>query len=292
MKRSSWLMWLIWVPLTAASEQVLIPPAAGEPSHCPDCHQQEYESFRRSRMAVAARTPDFLREWEDKGRVDRCMACHAPSGGEGVECVDCHDDTGHPYSNLEIPGVCARCHDAPGELTVRSYRQSPAAKRGEGCLDCHLDNKRGSSHDFEGPTRPGFLQGIAQLRLSLRRDDGGDTLLIGIRHQAGHALPGGTTGRSVWLVVDTLTDEDQLLTRSRYRFGWLHDPDQGWIDRTLQPGPGEVVEIPLQNGIETARVEARLIYRFQPGPLEAHDPREVVLDRTRFALSVGMGESQ
>ncbi|MEJ2455120.1 MAG: hypothetical protein P8103_13320 [Candidatus Thiodiazotropha sp.] len=287
------LLWLLWLPGLALAEPQTAPPGPGEPSHCPDCHRQETESFKRSRMAVAARTPDFLREWKSKGRVERCLACHAPSGGKGVECGDCHGDTGHPYPRLETPAVCARCHDAPGEVTVRSYRRSPAARQGEGCLDCHLDTTPGS-HDFAGPMRAGFLEGIARLRLSLRRDEGGDTLtlLIGIRHRAGHALPGGTTGRSVWLVVESFAPDGRILERSTVRFGWFHDSRMEWRDRTLPPGPGKVIEIPLQGAAEATSVEARLLYRFRPGPLETPDPREVELDRARFALSHKMRESR
>lgn len=285
------LLWLIWLPGLAAAEPQSAPPGPGQPSHCPDCHQQAYESFRRSRMAVAARTPDFLREWESKRRAARCLACHAPGGGEGVECGDCHGDTGHPYPQLETPGVCARCHDAPGELTVRSYRQSPSQRRGEGCLDCHLP-PAGDSHDFAGPQRSGFMQGVARLHLSLRRDEEGDALLVRISHRAGHALPGGTTGRSVWLLVDTLAQEGHRLAAYAYRFGWMHDSNRGWQDWTLPPGSGKVIEIPLKGNTEASSIEARLIYRFQPGPLEVADPRQLELDRKRFALPVEMGESR
>ncbi len=284
------LLWLLWLPGLAFA-QPQTPPGPGEPSRCPDCHRQEVESFLRSRMSVAARTTDFLREWAEAGRADRCLNCHAPTGGEGVACGDCHGDTGHPYPRLETPAACARCHDAPGEVTVRSYRQSPSARRGEGCLDCHLA-ERGGSHDFTGPTRVGFLSGIARLRLSLRRDGAGDTLLIGIRHRAGHALPGGTTGRSVWLTVEALAADGRRLSRSVHRFGWLHDGALGWRDRTLPPGPGKVIEVPLEGIAGTASVEARLVYRFRSGPLEAPDPREVELDRARFALPPEMGESR
>jgi hypothetical protein len=286
-----WLIWLMWLPGVLASEPNSAPPGAGEPSHCPDCHQKEQKSFQRSRMAIAARTPDFLQEWADKGRVERCLACHAPSGGKGVNCRDCHGNAGHPYPKLQTPQVCARCHDAPGELTVRSYRQSPAARRGEQCLDCHLA-QAGDSHDFAGPQRSGFLQGVARLRLSLRRDEGGDTVLIGINHRAGHALPGGTTGRSVWLLLDSFTQDGRRLARSAFRFGWYHDLTQGWQDETLPPGSGKVIEIPLQDTSGVRVIEARLIYRFRPGPLDAPDPRQVELDRKRFALPVEIGESR
>ncbi len=291
------LLWLIWLPALAAASQSQTPaPAAGEPSYCPECHRLAFASFRRSRMASAARTPDFLREWTDKGRPERCLACHAPGGGEGVECRDCHGDTGHPYPRLETPEVCAPCHDAPGELTLRSYRRSAAARRGEGCEECHLENRGGEnrdgSHDFVGPTRPGYLQDVARLHLSLRRDDGADILLVGIRHRAGHALPGGTTGRSVWLLVESLSPQGRIVSISTRRFGWTHDPDRGWKDRTLPPGPGRVVEIPLKSGTGASSMRARLIYRFKPGPLELPDPREVELDRAGFALPAEMVESR
>ncbi len=278
-----WLLWLALIPWTAGAEPPATAPRAGETSHCPDCHQKQHLEFQRSRMAVAADMPDFIREWERKGRVERCLACHAPSGKKGVVCRDCHGDSGHPYAKLATPKVCARCHDAPGELTVRSFLQSPAARRGEGCLDCHLPDT-GDSHDFMGPLRTGFLQGVARLRLSLRRDAGGDTLLIRIGHRAGHALPGGTTGRSVWLEVEAFARERRRLSRSLYRFGWYHDSTREWLDWTLPPGPGKVIEVPIKSGADTALIKARLIYRFQSGPLQVPDPREVVLDQAQFAL--------
>lgn len=284
------LLWLIWLPCLVAADPRSAPPGPDEPSHCPACHRLEHEAFQRSLMAMAARTPDFLREWEGRGRAKHCLTCHAPSGGEGVECPDCHGDDGHPYSRLHTPQVCARCHDAPGELTVRSYRQSSAIRRGEQCLDCHL-TQGGDRHEFIGPQRSGFLAGVARLHLSLRRDGQNYTLLVKISHRAGHALPGGTTGRSVWLLVDTLAREGRQLARSTWRFGWAYDPGRGWQDWTLPPGPGKVIEIPLKGDAEAASIEVRLIYRFRPGPLDLPDLREVELDRKRFALPVEMGES-
>jgi hypothetical protein len=242
-------------------------------------------------MARSAKTADFIREWEEKGRMERCLDCHAPSGEEGVVCRDCHGEAGHPYPKLSAPKVCARCHDAPGELTVRSFLQSPAARRGEDCLDCHLP-EAGAGHDFLGPTRAGYLNGIARLHIAMRRDLAGDTLLVRISHRAGHALPGGTTGRSVWLLIEYLTGERQRLAGAAYRFGWDHDAALHWRDRTLPPGPGKVIEIPLQSGAGTAFIEARLVYRFRPGPLTESDPREVELDRTQFTLPAKTEESR
>ena len=284
-----WVLLLAIIPWTAWAELPATPPAAGEPSHCPDCHQKEDHEFQRSLMSVAAGTPDFISEWKRADSAKGCLKCHAPSGEKGVACGDCHGTMGHPYPILVVPDVCGRCHDAPGELTVRSFSQSPAARRGEDCLSCHLPGE-GISHDFEGPARAGFLEGIAKLRISLRRNARGDTVLIRINHRAGHALPGGTTGRSVWLEVEAF-DGERLLARSLFRFGWYHDPATGWRDRTLPPGPGKVVEIPLTHPGKATRVQARLLYRFRPGPLDNPDPREVLLAQTVFALPSGLGES-
>lgn len=281
-------MGLALLPWTVGAGLAVTPPGAGEASYCPDCHQKEQLEFERSRMAVAADTADFISEWQGK---ERCLACHAPSGGRGLVCRDCHGDSGHPYAKLATPQVCARCHDAPGELTVRSFLQSSAASRERGCLACHLP-KEGDGHDFIGPTRAGFLNGVARLRLSLRRDVGGDSLLVRIGHRAGHALPGGTTGRSVWLVVETFARGNRRLAKSLYRFGWYHDATLGWQDWTLPPGPGKVIEIPIKKGADAVLIEARLIYRFRPGPLEDPDPRELLLDQVQFALPSEMGESQ
>jgi hypothetical protein len=285
------LLWLALIPWVTWAEPPATPPVAGEPSHCPDCHQKEQQEFMRSLMAVAAGTPDYISEWGHTERAAGCLKCHAPGGGKGVVCNDCHGDTGHPYPKLAVPGICARCHDAPGELTVRSFSQSSAARRGEDCLGCHLPGN-GISHDFQGPARQGFLEGAARLRISLRRDAEGDAVLIRIRHRAGHALPGGTTGRSVWLLVEEIGEDERPLARSLFRFGWYHDPATGWRDRTLPPGPGKVIEIPLTHPGKVSRVQAKLIYRFLPGALDNPDSREVMLDQAVFALPAGLEESR
>lgn len=255
-----------------------------ESAPCGDCHAHQQAEFQRSHMAVAARTPAFLEEWRQKGQPDRCFACHAPGGGAGVTCTDCHVAASHPYPRLQVPAVCAPCHDAPGELTLRSFRDSPAARRGEDCLDCHLPGE-GFSHDFSGPKRHGFLQGIATLAIAFRHDPEGDTALLRIRHRAGHALPGGTTGRAVWLLVEQRDTSGRLVAERQYRFGWLHSPTAGWRENSLPPGVGKVIEVPLLEA--TGLIRAKLIYRFQAGGLEIADPDQVVLVEQASAVPGG-----
>lgn len=272
-----WLLaWLCILSLPAWSAPAY-PLDPGQ--SCADCHSRQHREFQQSRMAVAARTPAFLKEWRQQGEPTTCLDCHAPSRADGVACTDCHGTTGHPYPRVSVPVVCARCHDAPGELTLRSFRDSPAARRGEDCLACHLPGE-GFSHDFRGPGRPGFLQGIATLSIAFRREPDGDTALLRIHHLAGHALPGGTTGRAVWLLVEQRDAGGLVVAERHYRFGWLHSPTAGWRENTLPPGVGKVVEVPLHEAAGVIR--AKLIYRFRAGGLERADPDQVVLvDETR-----------
>lgn len=249
---------------------------------CAACHPRQQAEFQQSRMAIAAETATFREEWRQNGSPESCLRCHSPTGSAGVTCIDCHGLSAHPYPRVQVPAACAPCHDAPGEITLRSFRNSPAARRGDDCLTCHLPDAS-FSHDFQGPTRPGFLQGIATLTIAFRRDPGGDTALIRIRHKAGHALPGGTTGRSVWLLVEQLDSRGRRLEDRQYRFGWLHSITAGWRENTLPPGVGKVVETPLHGA--SRRIRVKLIYRFRAGGLDVEDLGQVVLAEEIRTLS-------
>lgn len=268
---------LLFLPLLVWAGQATV---VKEGETCADCHPRQQAEFLQSRMAEAARTAAFLDEWRQKGEPESCFGCHSPTRSEGVACVDCHGSATHPYPRLNVPAVCAPCHDAPGEITLLSYHDSSAARRGEDCLTCHLQESAGR-HDFQGPTRPGFLRDIASLTIAFRRDAEGDAALLRLRHKAGHALPGGTTGRAVWLVVEQADRQRRVLDTRYYRFGWLHSPETGWQDNTLAAGVGKVIEVPLHEGATT--IHAKLIYRFRAGGLDIADPDQVVLlDESRL----------
>lgn len=276
---SIWLALLGLLPLLVLGARN---SASGEREACAVCHPTQQAEFQQSRMAVAARTPAFVAEWRKKGKPDTCYNCHSPTLSAGVYCTDCHGSGAHPYPKLQVPTVCQPCHDAPGEITLRSFRDSSAARRGEDCRTCHLPD-RTFSHDFRGPSRAGFLDGIASLTIAFRRDAEGDTALLRIRHKAGHALPGGTTGRAVWLLVEQFDEKGSRLDQRQYRFGWLHAPGIGWRENTLPPGVGQVIETPLLTAARAIR--AKLIYRFRPGELDVEDPDQVTLTEARRALS-------
>lgn len=265
----------------------VFPPPTAEPDSCVDCHEREQIEFAKTRMAEAARTPSFLDEWQEKGTPSYCFGCHSPSGGNGLICVDCHPGPGHPYPKVQVPDTCARCHDAPGESTVRRFRESPAAKRGADCLDCH-NTPEGErfSHLFRGPSEPGFLDGVAWLKAGLRHEiDGSVTALVQIGHRAGHALPGGTTGRSVWLVVEGAGEVNETLWKTYRRFGWEHDSNRRWIDQTLPPGRPVALEIPGVDRDGTSMIGISLWYTSAPGPYEPDNADQVLLDKVLVSFS-------
>ncbi|TAN64896.1 MAG: hypothetical protein EPN20_07920 [Magnetospirillum sp.] len=233
-----------------------LPALAAE--DCVECHRSQADEFAQTAMARAAATPSFLKEWADANSDRSCVACHSPSGSPGIGCPDCHGSDGHPYSAVAVPDACARCHDAPGESTVRMFKISLAARSGTTCLDCHLEAGRGP-HAFRGPSDSSFLRNVATIHLVM----GEGRLIVSMRHTAGHALPGGTTGRAVWLVLRGLDARGSQVWDERHRFGWLND-GRGWQDHTLAPDHGTIVEVeaPERNGAAT--VEARLLYGRQP----------------------------
>jgi hypothetical protein len=254
---------------------------------CADCHAAIVRTFAATRMARSAAGKVFSQEWADQGSPAACLSCHAPSGGAGLTCADCHGGAGHPYPRLQVPNICARCHDAPGESTVRRFRERPAALQGKGCLDCHLPPGGAKvGHGFLGPAVPGFLDGVGRLRLSLRQDPHAGTIaLIQISHRAGHALPGGTTGRAVWLVVSGLDAEGSQVWQETTRFGWERHADDDWRDRTLSPGHPTLLEIPMPARNGARRLRAELWYRFAAGDLSEPDARARRLDAVELGVS-------
>lgn len=256
--------------------------AHGEP--CAACHEEAARAFATSVMARAARTPDFLREWRGQDAPSVCLDCHAPTGGGGVACADCHGGGGHPYPAVAVPDACARCHDAPGENTVRTFLAAPA-RRGEDCIDCHAPADKGRfSHGFKGPSDRSFLKGVARLRLVGHRT--GDVLnaTVQIRHDAGHALPGGTTGRAVWLWIEGIGVAGETVWRESRRFGWEHTAAGGWRDRTLLPGRSTAVELRDLGRAGARRVRVRLTYQYQAGAPAAEGAGAVVLDGLEIDL--------
>lgn len=190
-----------------------------------------------------------------EGRPAWCVRCHAPSGGKGLVCADCHGNGPHPYPKLLTPDVCARCHDARGESAGRRFLAGPAARRGEDCLSCHISEAPpGADHAFQGRSVPGFLEGVAGIRMFLRGSGPEDRVaVLQVQHQAGHALPRGPPA-----------DPSGYWWRETVRFGWENHPDRGRIDRTLPPGRPAVIELTQLRRGGAVMLSVGLWYRFLP----------------------------
>lgn len=261
---------------------ITMPPVWAE-EDCAACHVEAARQFAETAMAKATRSDDFKQEWAGAGQSPHCLSCHAPSGGTGVGCADCHGSGQHPYARLSIPETCARCHDAPGESTVRSHRASLAARQGLNCLSCHLKSPK-ESHVFLGATDTEFLKRSAMLHLAVRTQTGKQVLVAAVRPLTGHALPGGTTGRSVWLLVRGLDTHNSVRWKETKRYGWLKGPNGQWEDATLAQDFGANLELSDPGRKGAVRVEAELVYRFRPGPFEDPDPRQMTVSRAAMTL--------
>lgn len=240
---------------------------ASEPEYdvCVQCHEEVVQAFSHSAMSKAASTRTFLNEWDDRGNDAMCLTCHAPSGGSGVQCRDCHGAVEHPVDKLEVPAVCARCHDAPGENTVRMHVASRSYRAGQNCLDCHAGNGTGNLHQFRGPSFEGFLNNVAHIRVAVLKDADQLDAEVRVSHRAGHGLPGGTTGRAVWLTAEGIDGEGAIHWRERVRFGWEHDKNGAWLDRSLKPDEIACVRFENLGRYGVTRVHVALIYQFSPG---------------------------
>lgn len=258
-------------------------PGAEITDDCVACHVQQQASYARSQMAQAASTAGFLQEWQDNQFANSCLNCHSPSRTGGVVCADCHGaDVHNANADVEI-AVCARCHDAPGENTLRSYRTSPAASRGIHCASCHLDVKR-SGHEFIGPSSAGFMRDVMKLRLSVKKQHAALNALVQIRHSAGHALPGGSTGRAVWLLFAAYDEHCHLIHSEHARFGWLYAADGAMQDYSLPAGKSTVVEFSVAQPEKVAAVRVSMLYRFVAGTLEIRDARQILLAQKDYVI--------
>ena len=256
---------------------------------CANCHPQVAADYARSPMASAATGPEFQAEWAAAGFDPGCRDCHAPRGGGGVGCRACHRGAVHQALTPQVPGVCATCHDAPGESTLRSHARSPAARAQVGCTDCHAGGTTG--HRFDGPATPGFLAGAATLR-AVWTGAPQPALQVEIRHRAGHALPGGSTGRAVWLLAEGLDREGEKTWQARRRFGWWRHPDGTLREATLPPGRATWTRFQPLGRKDTVAIRLSLVFRFRAGPLERPDPWAVLLDQLELPLPAGHRQPQ
>ncbi len=140
---------------------------------CAECHEEIYEQWsQNSGHAVANFTIGYKALYDAIGNKKLCYGCHGPKElAEGVTCVTCHGtvipdkDIKHTHEMkfkpgreaLRDPRFCGKCHDHKHPLTGEYYREtyaewknSPAAKDGTKCVDCHMKKQGPDSKSYHG----------------------------------------------------------------------------------------------------------------------------------------------
>ncbi len=174
--------------------------------------------------------------------------------------------------------VCARCHDAPGENTFWHFRNRFGRLREGGCVDCHGTKGEGDLHAFNAHEQ---LDEVAQMRVRITPQNP-LSAQVWIRHRAGHALPGGTTGQSIWLVARATGPLGADLWQGQRRYGWFQTVAGAWHDQTLPPGGWNRVDWVLPAAV--AVFEAELWRQAVPGPFQPQAPGSRRLARAGVEL--------
>tara|TARA_R110002167_G_scaffold213760_8_gene418387 strand:+ start:527 stop:1372 length:846 start_codon:yes stop_codon:yes gene_type:complete len=226
---NSLLIMLLLAPVMASATAAAPDNAK---SDCAQCHPFEVQTYQQSAMSRAAQTTSFKAQWQNAGHLDTCLDCHAPSNNQGVNCNDCHGESIHLNQATMDSNVCARCHDAALENTYRHYRRRPTALSEARCIDCHMrPSPLGVDHYFRGLDSPDLLAEAVTLRW-LIPDTREPTIQLFIKNQTAHAIPGGTSGRALWLLIKS----HRVDWRALQRFGWLQTEQKLWVDHSLPPG--------------------------------------------------------
>jgi hypothetical protein len=196
---------------------------------CGDCHGDQQAALADSAHGPH-RTPLFSNLRLD-APPGACDSCHAPEPGihPGLDCTTCHaaegnagEGSGHmllgwagpvwgptgqpggPHATdkgpfLESVDLCATCHTvvAPAgfaEGTPKEWRESPAGRSGQACLDCHFQDHKlvGLQADGASLLRENLTVVANIVGITLRNEN------------AGHNLPTGAAwSRALRLRFDT-----------------------------------------------------------------------------------------
>lgn len=149
---------------------------------CGSCHPDTYEQWStHSRHAKATKSPSFRRALADvKENIflggmfeeDMCYSCHGDKKtDEGINCESCHGPV-LPNVPIEVThekkytprlkimrknDFCARCHqvnmpftDQPLTTLHDEWKNSPAAKKGQTCQNCHMAKGEDDNYAFHG----------------------------------------------------------------------------------------------------------------------------------------------
>ncbi|MDA1259524.1 MAG: multiheme c-type cytochrome [Planctomycetota bacterium] len=288
----------------AALALLLKPPSAQAPlrivssEQCLECHSDVAAEWQASHHAVAFTNPE-VRKLSNDFANQECIACHAPrpvldfapgervlarqsNRGSGVDCLACHlgPDGGVATSNprplLDAPcrprfegrmasvDHCAACHNQ--HLTVEQWRASPAERRGENCLHCHMPEtfraggRRGRDHSFRASHDLAALQSAVTLRGGLDPDGA----WVEVENSgAAHNFPTDERSRAAdvqvrWADANGAWGEWQKL----FRFRQPYRDETHLVDTQLPAAQTWTGRPAAPQGASAG--EARLLYRTNP----------------------------
>lgn len=282
---------------------LLRPPPAAEPlrivdsAQCLACHPGVAAEWQESHHAIAFVNPEVRRLSNDFANQE-CLACHAPrpvldfepgervlarqSGrASGVDCLSCHlapdgsVATSNPRPDPAAPcrprtvtrmaavEHCAACHNQ--HQTVDQWRASPAERRGENCLHCHMPEsfraggRRGRDHAFRAAHDLAALRSAVELRAG--RDEEGAWIEVE-NVGAAHHFPTDERSRAAdvqvrWQDADGVWSEWRQLHRFRQPYR-----DETHLRDTLLPAAEVWRGRPESGGAQAG--EARLLFRTNP----------------------------
>jgi nitrate/TMAO reductase-like tetraheme cytochrome c subunit len=146
-----------------------------------------------------------------------------------LDDVDRGDDAWSPFQRDSR--FCASCHEGvvfgvPVYTTYSEWRESPAAKAGKHCQDCHMkptgrmtniapgkggidrDPSTLGNHRFFDESLPAMLKRSLQLDLDSKRHATGIGVQVTVRaDDVGHRVPTGFVDRNLVLVVEAFRDD-------------------------------------------------------------------------------------
>ena len=271
---------------------------------CKRCHPAIWREWERSMHAKAWEDPIYQEaasQVEDREKT--CDPCHTPEPilitgiGKmpklrtedrkyGVSCIVCHIDahgamhgphkSANPMYHANVTSeahaepteLCATCHGQPSvpeHNQVASFKNSPAAEKGQNCASCHMPavKRTLSVHTYEPVTVRRHTwagsRSVSKLRsaanLKIVRADGKAT--VRLTNKAGHLLPGEAL-RAIILDV-TISAPDSVVNRREQAF--ISEASDKPEHSRIQPGETREFVYTLN---DTEKIEAKLLYRLIP----------------------------
>lgn len=291
------------------------PPAPAEArqftssEQCAACHVAAFAEWQASWHSRAWSDPDVLALSNDFSNTD-CIDCHAPRPvfetgvgqrvlprsarrAEAVDCIACHmlpegakgtvagtiDDPSaacKPVSMRELaqPEFCGVCHDQ--HKTVQQWKETDYAKKGIGCIDCHMpfrggDPNQGRDHTMHGAHDLVLVNSAVQL--TAKRD--GQRIVASVENvAAGHHFPTDERSRAADVFWRPLAAAGAAPSpwKFAYRFRSPYRHEVDLVD-TLLPAH-EKRDIVIEGEGAAGPVEVALFFKITPywkNP-EAPDP--------------------